>query len=241
LLWLRPDLAREQARAYWAGPHGQLVARIPGFLEYRQHHFSAEGPGAWPALDGVETAISDERRVDGMPEVTFEHPWSPLLGGKKNREVHQDERNVFARTILHVTGPSGGRWFKSGYDARPEARVAILIRRRDGVSRKHFKKFVQDELGPALDRAEGVVELRTQTFLPFSKRLWNTPDVAHDYPANQQFHAAIVLAATDRAPMARLLDQVSAQQSPQLRKHCSAIHAYDVEQTYLYRRDGRRT
>ena len=174
-LWLRPDLSRQEARAYWAGPHSQLAARIPGLHEYRQHHFTADSPGAWPALDGVETVIPDDQRIDGMPEVTFEHVWSPLMGGKQGKKVRQDERNVFARTILHITGPGGGRWFKTGYGARVGARVVVLLRRRKR-GRKAFKRFIQDVLGPSLDAAPGVIELRTQTFLPFSKRRrlsWN--------------------------------------------------------------------
>ena len=47
------------------------------------------------------TAIPADRRIDGIPEITFEHIWSPLLGGKQGTKVRQDERNVFARTVLH--------------------------------------------------------------------------------------------------------------------------------------------
>ena len=140
LLWLRPDLERDVARAYWGGPHSQLVARIPGFREYRQHHFAAGSPGAWPAIDGVETVIPGERRIDGMPEVTFEHVWSPLIGGKQGKEVHHDERNAFARTILHLTGPGGGRSFRPGYDAKAGARVVVLLRRRDGAHARRSRR-----------------------------------------------------------------------------------------------------
>ena len=163
-LWLRPDLSREEALAYWAGPHSQLVARTPGFLEYRQHHFTVDSPGVWPAVDGVESEIPDERRIDGMPEMTFEHAWSPLLGGREGKKIHQDERNVFGRTILHITGPGGARWFQSGYGTKVGARIVILLRRREGS--KGFKRFVHAELGPALDRAGDTVELRTQNIPP---------------------------------------------------------------------------
>ena len=238
-LWFRPDLPREQAREYWAGPHSQLVGRSPGFLEYRQHHFAADSRGSWPALAGVETTIPDQRRIDGMPEVTFAHVWSPLAGRKQSKKIHQDERNVFARTILQLTGPGGGRRFRTGYQEKVGARTVILLRRRDGVDAKTFTSFVHTELGPALDRAAGVVDLRTYTFVPFNEKHWNTPDVAHDYPAGQQFHAAIVLGAGDSATLQQALSRTSDQLSGALREHCAAIHAYDVEQTYDYVRDGR--
>ena len=42
-------------------------------------------------------------------------------------------------------------------------------------------------------------ELRTQTFLPWDKRLWDTPNVAHDNPHDQRFHASLILGFTDTA------------------------------------------
>ena len=42
-------------------------------------------------------------------------------------------------------------------------------------------------------------ELRTQTFLPWNEKLWDTPNVAHDNPHDQQFHASLILGFTDTA------------------------------------------
>ena len=47
---LREDLARDVAYAYWAGPHAELVKRLPHVVEYNQHHFSATDHGYWPAI-----------------------------------------------------------------------------------------------------------------------------------------------------------------------------------------------
>jgi hypothetical protein len=236
LLWLRPDLARDEARAYWAGPHSRLAAMTRGVLEYRQHHFSAESRGAWPQLAGVETAIAEARRVDGTPEVTFEHPWSALVGGPLTR-VRNDEQNVFARTLFHLTGPRGGRWLKSGYGASVGHRVVVLVRRRGSTST--FKEFVNGALAAALDRCEGIVELRTQTFLPFVRAAWNTPGVAHDYPRQERFGAAIILGASGRPELEAALATVNGRLGDELRRQVAALHAYDVEQTYAFRVDGR--
>jgi hypothetical protein len=173
-----------------------------------------------------------------MPEVTFMHAWSPLLGRGQGKKVHQDERNVFARTILHITAPGGAHWFRSGYDSQIGARVVLLLRRSEGVGRRTFKRFVHDVLGPALDGATGTLELRTQTFLPFSARMWDTPDVDHDYPPETQFHASVVIGAADRSSLEQVLSLVADQMESEIRANCSAIHAYDVEQTFLYVRDG---
>ena len=236
LLWLRPDLPREQARAYWAGAHAQLAAQTHGVLEYRQLHFSAESSVVWPALEGVQTAIDEARRVDGTPEVTFVRAWSPLIGGPVVERVRRDERKVFARTLFHLTGPGGARWFRSGYGATIGARAVLLIRRRERAV--GFKPFVHGALGPALDRCAGVAELRTQTFLPFVKAAWNTPGVQHDYPRDERFQALIVVGAADRDALEHALATVNRELAGELQRRVAAIQAYEVEDALTFRREG---
>ena len=33
--------------------------------------------------------------------------------------------------------------------------------------------------------------------MPWNRRLWSTPNVAHDNPTEQQFHASLILGFTD--------------------------------------------
>ena len=84
-----------------------------------------------------------------------------------------------------------------------------------------------------------LTELRTQAFLPWNEKLWDTPNVAHDNPADQRFHASLMLGfagASERAAffdsdeLARLSDGLSA--------FVSAIHAYDVSEALTYVREG---
>ncbi|HTN62331.1 MAG TPA: hypothetical protein VL147_12395, partial [Devosia sp.] len=77
--------------------------------------------------------------------------------------------------------------------------MQVYLRRRQGVSAGAFRKFVNDKFAPALAGVAPLTELRTQTFLPWVKALWNTPNVAHDNPADQRFHAAVVLGFADSA------------------------------------------
>ena len=41
---LREDLARDVAYAYWAGPHAEIVKRLPHVIEYNQYHFLGDRP-----------------------------------------------------------------------------------------------------------------------------------------------------------------------------------------------------
>jgi hypothetical protein len=95
------------------------------------------------------------------------------------------------------------------------------------------------ELVPALAGTGVLRELRTQTFLPWSERLWDTPNVAHDSPADQRFHASLILGFTDAQERAgffhgRKIESLSNTLAPLT----SAIHAYDVSAALTYVKDG---
>jgi hypothetical protein len=84
-----------------------------------------------------------------------------------------------------------------------------------------------------------LTELRTQMFLPWSRRTWNTPDVAHDNPPPQRLHASLVLGFPDAAARAAFFEGTEIRQwSPAVATVASAIHAYDVSETLTYVKDG---
>ena len=240
LIWFRADLPRAQAIQHWRGPHATLVARTPGIDEYRQHHLDRDAPGLWPTHEGIDTVIAPERRIDGVPEVTFEGLLSPLKAMPQNRHTYRDEASFLARTLLYLTGPGGGRWLADTDETRVGFRAVALLRRRAGGGFWSFRRWVNDRFGPALAAAPGILELRTLTFLPWWRLLWNTPGVAHDNPPGERYHAAIVIGATDRQALAGALGSpgVVATVDDQ-RRRCAAIHADAVAGTYIYRRGGR--
>ncbi len=240
-LWMRDDLPREQTFDYWRGPHSQLVARNDSFEEYRQHHFLEDEAGFWPNINGVCTQLPANRKIDGMPEVTFKSAITLLNPFNSNKAVLQDEKNVFKRTILHATGPTWGRWYKSGYGEDNRFRVVVLLRRSPRVSSKVFRHFVNDQLGPALASQKDLTELRSQVFMPWTKAMWNSPDVLHDYPVADQYHASLVLAGPNRKVVQVALDQVNQALAEPIAKRCAGIHAYVVKASYVYRKDGRPT
>jgi hypothetical protein len=239
-LWLRADRPREDGLAYWRAPHARLAAEIPHVDEYRQHHFSPEDHGFWPGSPGFGTAIPADWRIDGMAEVAFAGALAPIKAlGRRVWAVYRDESKVFDRTLGNLTGPGGGRWFRSGHDEEVGARAVVLIRRRSDVRLTAFRSFVHEVLGPAVDRAPGTLELRTHAFLPYAKALWWTPGVAHDNPPHRRYHAAIVLGAANRGALDAIIasPEVTATQDAQA-AHCLALHAYAVDNTYAVVRDG---
>src|SRR5438093_1094395 len=100
LLWVRTDQPRQTGMDHWKGPHSKIISATPGLEEYRQIHLAEVNPGLWPATPGVETEIPAERKIDGVAELTFQSPLSPLLGRKQTKLAFKDEINVFHRTEI---------------------------------------------------------------------------------------------------------------------------------------------
>ena len=214
LLWMRTDQPRQQGMDYWKGPHSKIISATPGFDEYRQLHLAATNPGLWPATHGVETAIPADRRIDGVAEVTFAPRSSPLRGRKQTRLAYKDEVNVFRRTLLYAGPPNSTRWYDVARPGeRTGARALVYLRRREGVGTRPFRKHLTDELVPALANTGVLTELRTQVFMPWNEKLWDTPNVAHDNPADQRFHASLMLGFADASAASGVLRQRGAREA----------------------------
>ena len=240
LLWMRTDQPRQQGMNHWKGPHSKIISATPGFDEYRQIHLAATNPGLWPAIHGVETAIPVDRKIDGVAEVTFASALSPLRGRKQTRLAYRDEVNVFRRTLLYAGPPSSARWYDVARPGeRTRARALIYLRRREGVGTRPFRKYVTDELVPALANTGVMTELRTQVFMPWNEKLWDTPDVAHDNPTDQRLHASLILGFADASARAAFFESEEITTlSNRLSEFASAVHAYEVSDALTYVREG---
>src|SRR6266540_4259953 len=211
LLWMRTDQPRQTGMDHWKGPHSKIISATPGLEEYRQIHLAEVNPGLWPATPGVETDIPVERKING-----------------------------FRRTLLYAGLPNSSRWYEVAEPGeKAGARALVYLRRKDGVGAGDFRRLINKELVPALARTGVLRELRTQTFLPWYEKLWNTPNVAHDNPADQRFHASLILGFTDAQERAgffhgREIESLSNTLAPLT----SAIHAYDVSAALTYVKDG---
>ncbi len=240
LLWMRTDQPRQTGMDHWKGPHSGIIAATPGLEEYRQIHLAEANPGLWPATAGIETQIPADRKVDGVAEVTFQSALSPLRGRAQTRLAFKDEINVFRRTLLYAGAPGTSRWYEVAGRKRPSgpepsstcaAGTVSVAASSEGSSRK--------DLVPALIGTGVLKELRTQTFLPWNKKTWDTPDVAHDNPADQRFHASLILGFADAAARTAFFEGTDIEQLSQtLAPVASAIHAYDVYAALTYVKDG---
>lgn len=148
--------------------------------------------------------------------------------------------NVFRRTLLYAGPPNSSRWYEvAGAGEKIDARALIYLRRRDGVGAGEFRTFINKEFVPALGATGVLKELRTQTFLPRIKQLWDTPNVAHDNPADQRFHASVFLGFANTGVRAAFFDgEEIASLSGALARVASAVHAYDVSAALTYVKDG---
>jgi hypothetical protein len=228
---------------YWKGPHSGIISATKGLEEYRQIHMAADNPGIRPAIDGVETSIAVDRKIDGVAEVTFRSAVSPVFGRKQNKLAFKDEINVFRRTLLYAGPPGSSRWYDvahGGAVGPVDARAAMIyLRKKEGVSGGHFRRFFKKDFIQTLASTGVLTELRTQSFLPWVEKLWDIPNVAHDNPTDQHLHASVSLGFVDQAARSAFFasDQV-ANLSASLSESTSAIHAYDVSAALTYVRDG---
>jgi hypothetical protein len=240
-LWFRNDQPRQTGVDHWKGPHSGIISATPGMEEYRQIELAETNPGLWPATPGVETSIPVDRKIDGVAEVTFQSALSPLLGRKQTQLAYKDEINVFRRTFLYIGLPNSSRWYAV---ARPGekvgARALTYLRRRDGVSGSDFRNVLKKELVPALVGTGVLKELRTQSFLPWRESLWNTPNVAHDNPRDQQFHASVIVGFDDLAARDDFFTGSEIKRlSHILEPVASAIHAYCLTAARTYVKNGK--
>jgi len=231
LVMLRQDMPREVAIAHWAGPHADILRKVPGIVEYVQQHFSPMDHGFWPATPTVGTQTPADWRIDGFPETRLSTGPDALRTLLHMRGFLLDEQNAFERVLGHLTGPGGGRWWTDGFQADVGRRVALLLRRRRGVRGRAFREFVHDTLGPAL-HAAGARDLRSYTFIPWAPLAHPTPGVSHHNPPHRRYHGAVVFGATNRAAIRSVIasDAVAAVVADQ-HHAVTAVHAYAIERS----------
>jgi hypothetical protein len=76
--------------------------------------------------------------------------------------------------------------------------------------------------------------------MPWNEKLWDTPNVAHDNPKDQHFHASVSLGFADSSARSAFFggSTVSSLSVP-LASVASAAHAYEVTAALTYVKDGR--
>lgn len=76
--------------------------------------------------------------------------------------------------------------------------------------------------------------------MPWKQKQWSTPNVAHDNPKQQQFQASLMLGFADKDAMDKFFEGDPVKKlSERLSVFCSAVHAYEIEQTLTYVSGGK--
>lgn len=241
LLWMRTDKPRQAGMDRWKGPHSKIISANKGLWEYRQIHFAENNSGLWQPINGVETVIPADRRIDGVADVTLKNIFSIFRGKKQNKLAYADEVNLFKRTILYAAFPKNSKWYNVSLpNERIEARSMVFFRMKESVNESDFKKFLNEELVPTLANAGMFKELRSKLYAPWKQKQWNTPNVAHDNPSDVQFQASVMLGFADEQAMQTFFksDEVK-KLSERLGMFCSAIHAYQISEAITFVKDGK--
>lgn len=240
LLWMRTDKPRQAGMDRWKGPHSKIITANKGLYEYRQIHFAEQNIGLWPVIKDVETNIPQDRKIDGVADVTLKNLFSIFRGKEQNRLAYQDEVNIFKRTILYAAFPNNSRWYDVGSpNQKIEARSMVFFRIKEGVSEKEFKKFIMEELTPALANTGVLKELRPKVYNPWKQKQWDTPNVLHDNSKEQQFKASLMLGFSDKKSMEDFYNSDTIKKlSDRISLFCDAVHAYDIHETLTYIKEG---
>ena len=178
-------------------------------------------------LDRITAAARELFAERGVDEVT-------------TQEI-ADKADIGAGTLFLYAGPpSSARWYDvAGPGEQVGARALVYLRRRPGVRTGPFREHV-NELASTLADTGQLRELRTQVFLPWHEKLWDTPNVAHDNPVDQRFHASLILGFADPAARAAFFASAElASLSEALAPYASAAHAYDVTDALTFVKDGK--
>ena len=241
LLWMRTDTTRQAGMNRWKGPHSKIIAANKGLWEYRQIHLNEKNTGMWPTISSVETTIPQDRKIDGIADVTLKGFLSLLSGREQNKLAYKDEVNLFKRTILYAAFPNNSRWYYvADAGTTIEARSIVLFRKKDGVKEDDFKKVIMEELTPMLANTGLLKELRSKTYNPWKESQWDTPNVLHDNAKEVQFQASIIIGFSDKNGMAQFFKSEALKNlSERISLFCTAVHAYEIEETLTFVKEGK--
>lgn len=241
LLWMRTDKPRKDGMDRWKGPHSKIISANKGLWEYRQIHFAENNTGLWQPIQGVETSIPTDRKIDGVADVTLKNLFSILRGKKQNKLAYADEVNLFKRTILYAAFPKNSRWYNvSQPNENIEARCMVFFRMKEGVNEADFKRFFNEELVPTLANAGMLKEFRSKLYAPWKQKQWDTPNVLHDNAKEVQFQASLMLGFTDKKAMEEFFKSEAVKKlSDRISIFCLAVHAYEIAETITFVKDGK--
>lgn len=241
LLWLRSDLPRELCYDYWREPHGQLMARIPGFINYRQHHFEDNPLFLWSDKIEIGTDCPSEQIPDGFAEVLIEGDKGeiPRQTNAVMNDYRTDERNVFERGLLYQTPVGGTNWpvnraeIPNGSGLSSENRVMILFQQKSNADKMKFHKLINHQLPQILSSHSTITEIRSLLFDPLAEV---SQSKEHEY------QGAILIGGKEKSEVEHLLLSDSVIDCLNQNKDVlEALHGFYIARTYFMVEDSKLT
>ena len=103
------------------------------------------------------------------------------------------------------------------------------------MDQRGFRKFINEELTPALANTGMLKELRSKAYNPWKQKQWNTPSVEHDNDKSVQFHASLILGFTDKNEMQKFFNSEEIKKlAERISLFCSAVDAYEIFETITF-------
>ncbi|MEW4354331.1 hypothetical protein AB1I63_05450 [Streptococcus pneumoniae] len=141
---------------------------------------------------------------------------------------------------MYMGWPFSSRWYQTTTKKDTQVRDILYLRRKESATRKKFQSYVHDNLAEQLAQISGVTELRTQVYLPWNKATWNTPNVAHDNPKEEQYHALMIIGFSNEEVRKNFYEEIALTLNAELVTYVSALHAYKMEETISFVKNGQR-
>jgi|GEM_PF-1016886 len=238
--------SRELCRDFWRDPHAMVAARGRGGHLYRQHHFDPDRVDVWPRIDGLSHDMPKDWMPDGCDELVMDDP--TLMTPEEAGMFMGDEHNFLRRGLIYASPK--GQYFWHRTDNSPLTidgkmsgqRIYVFLRRRDGVSQSDFTDFVQNQLIAAIIERDDILEAKSYLFAPYDEKAWPSLGLAHNHPAELQYHGSIQLGGESGLAIAKMF-QSEAFQSTLARQGeiFEAVFSVGVESSYKMVEKGKPT
>lgn len=242
LAYFRQDMDRRDAINYWRGDHGWLVSQQDGCSVYRQVKFMDD-----PLLHIPGWKVDERLNKQFIPDGAAENLVPTYVRGIKlmlsdnRKKIYLDERNFLRQVFMYVTCKSNCIWFKddlSAFDNETgieSGERILLLFKGDGL-----KGLVLHTLPNIAMKNEAIKEIHSYCFTKYREKLWASVDVNHIQPKSEEYQAALLLGADNKAAVldflrsaivAAAIDESSAE----------SVYALDVEQVTVMRYNDKRS
>jgi hypothetical protein len=243
----RADMTRRDFYEYWLNAHVTMPARFPGINSIFLHCVSfddGDGDASWPRLPGVSHRPPPEDEFEGVPEATFV-TMEGLAEFQAASKVQMDDGINFLQELIAYASIADATATVSDHTEikAPDGhdgfvRYLLFLRRREGVSTEDFRRFVAEDLAPAMGDSPDVLKVRRHLFEEVETTL-DHPGVRMSRPLNRQYQAGVEVVIADQAALGRFeKSKAWTQLAGQVTTHCEAVHAARVSRCITTKYQG---